>query len=156
MGSKLRQTALTYLEGFQTLSSDSFLAILAPNAIQRFAPASCSPPPPMTPIAFANHIKHLREVLLGFPVFANEIFVNEEKSQVTIWATSETQFRDECKDGDTPAAEWLYRGEYIFILTTDPSHEKIVEIIEFVDSKGTERLRDLMSRARRNLERVRK
>lgn len=61
-------------------------------------------------------------------------------------------FRDDVKDGGLSDEEWSYRGEYIFIFTMDESQEKIIRVLEFVDSKGTDRLRGLMARARANLE----
>ena len=61
-------------------------------------------------------------------------------------------FRDDVKDAGLSDEEWSYRGEYIFILTMDESQEKIIRVLEFVDSKGTDRLRELMARARANLE----
>lgn len=147
--SKLQQTALAYLEGFTTLSPDSFLDVLAPTAIHKFAPASLNLPVSMTASAFAAHIGTLREVLDEFPVYPKEIFVNEAQNQVTIWATSETHFRQDVKDEGISPEEWLYRGEYIFILTMDESKEKVVSVLEFLDSKGTEHLRELMALARR-------
>ncbi|CAI7602257.1 hypothetical protein N7533_001773 [Penicillium manginii] len=152
MSSKSSKTALSYLEGFKTLSPDIFLAFLAPTAIHRFAPASLSPPEPMSPNVFASHLEGLREVLAEFPVFPKEIFENGDKGQVTIWATSEAKFREGCKDDGLTEEEWAYQGEYIFIFTLDESKERIVDIVEFLDSKGTERLRALMTRARKNLQ----
>lgn len=152
MPSKSTETALSYLEGFKTLSPEVFLSVLAPTAIHRFAPASLSPPNPMSPTQFASHLNNLKEVLSGFPVFAKEIFDNDEKGQVTIWATSQAEFKEACKDDGLSEEEWSYRGEYIFIFTLDESKEKIVDIVEFLDSKGTERLRELMVRARKNLQ----
>jgi hypothetical protein len=66
--------------------------------------------------------------------------------QVVIWADSETEFHPHVRDNDDED-EWKYRGEYVFILTMDQSGEKIEHVLEFVDSKGTERLRGLMARA---------
>lgn len=152
MPSKSRETALSYLEGFKTLSPSIFLAFLAPTTIHRFAPASLSPPEPMSPKAFASHLDKLQEVLAEFPVFPKEIFDNEEKGQVTIWATSKAKFKEECKDDGLTEEEWAYEGEYIFIFTLDETKERIVDIVEFLDSKGTERLRELMVRARKNLQ----
>lgn len=61
-------------------------------------------------------------------------------------------FRDDVKDAGLSDEEWGYRGEYIFIFTMDESQEKIIRVLEFVDSKGTDRLRVLMARARANME----
>jgi hypothetical protein len=69
---------------------------------------------------------------------------------VTIWATSETVFHEKAKGNDV-SEEWKFHGEYIFILTMDESREEVVQIIEFLDSKATEPLRELMARARKNL-----
>lgn len=151
MSSKLRQTALAYIEGFRTLSPETFLSVLAPSAEHKFAPASLNLPSSMDAAAFANHLGSLREVLAGFPVFPKEIFENEGLGQVTIWATSETIFHEEAKGNDVSAEEWRFHGEYIFILTMDESRNEVAQIIEFLDSKATERLRELMARARKNL-----
>ena len=43
-----------------------------------------------------------------------------------------------------------YRGEYTFILTMGETRPKVDQVIKFVDSKGTERSRGLMMRARVN------
>lgn len=142
---------MAYINGFRTLSGDSFLSLLAPDAVHTFAPASLSPPPPKGPAEFAKHIEGLRGILEGFPVFATEIFENEEKGQITILATSETHFRPEAKDDGLTAEEWLYKGEYVFILTLDERKEKIAKIYEFLDSKKTEELRQIMARARENV-----
>lgn len=151
MSSKLRQTALAYIDGFRTLSPETFLSILAPAAEHKFAPASLNLPQSMGAAAFANHLGTLREILVGFPVFPKEIFENEGLRQVTIWATSETIFHEKAKGADFSSEDWKFHGEYIFILTMDESREKVVQIIEFLDSKATERLRELMARARQNL-----
>lgn len=108
----------------------------------------------MDPHTFVSHLNSLKEVLDSFPVSTKEIFENKEKRQVTIWATSLAIFRDEAKDDAISDEDWLYRGEYIFIFDMDESEEKIESVFEFVDSKGTERLRELMLRARSNLQKT--
>ena len=52
--------------------------------------------------------------------------------------------------GDRGKEEWDYAGEYIFILNVNEAG-KIARILEFLDSKATERLRGLMTKARENL-----
>lgn len=151
MPSKSHQTALSYLQAFSTLSPDSFLAILSPTATHQFAPSSISLPPALSPPAFAHHIDSLRHVLVGFPVTPTEIWADEANGQVTIWARSQTIFREEAKDSGVAEEEWCYRGEYIFVLTLDETRERVERVLEFVDSKGTEGLRGLMGRARRNV-----
>jgi hypothetical protein len=51
-------------------------------------------------------------------------------------------------DGDV--SEWDYTGEYIYMLDVDEDG-KIVRVLEFLDSKTTERLSMMMARAKRNL-----
>lgn len=53
--------------------------------------------------------------------------------------------------------DWRYEGEYIFVLDFEENErgeQKVKRILEFVDSKGTERLRELMARARANRARI--
>jgi len=152
MSSKSSQTVLSYLEGFKTLSPDAFLPFLAPTALLRLAPASMSPPGPMTLEAFTNHLIGLREFLERFPIYPKEIFDSDEKGHVTIWATSEATFKEECKDDGLSEDEWAFKGEYIFIFSLDESREKIVDIVEFLDSKSALRFGELMVRAHKNLQ----
>ena len=47
--------------------------------------------------------------------------------------------------------DWRYEGEYVFILDfveDERGEQKARRILEFLDSKGTERVRGLMKRAR--------
>lgn len=154
MSPTLREIGLAYIDGFRTLSGDSFLSLLAPNAVHTFAPASLSPPAPKGPAEFATHIEGLRSILEGFPVYATEIFENQEMGQITILATSETRFRPEAKDDGLTADEWLYKGEYVFILTLDERKEKVAKIYEFLDSKKTEELRKIVARAKENVKKA--
>ena len=84
-----------------------------------------------------------------FPVIAKEIHINEAGRQITIWAYATPVFKEEAMGSD-PSEGWDYTGEYIFILDVD-EEGKIVRIIEFLDSLGTEKLRGLMVRARENV-----
>lgn len=73
---------------------------------------------------------------------------------MVVWATSETKFFDAVKDSGLSDEEWIYRGEYMFILSMDESQEKIKRVVEFLDSKATERLRGLIKRAKDNKQKV--
>jgi len=89
--------------------------------------------------------------MTGFPVTGKEYIESESANQVTVWATSRTIFRDDVKDDGIGEEEWVYEGEYIFMLWMDESGEKIVRTVEFLDSKGTvEKLGALMKRANDN------
>lgn len=53
------------------------------------------------------------------------------------------------KQDDDGDGEWEYEGEYMFVLTMDESGERIVRVVEMLDSLKTEKeLRPLMKRAR--------
>jgi hypothetical protein len=148
--SYLYKTAETFLAGFNNLSASEHLALRAQTCTHIFAPASLNPPPPKTNADFAAHITNLGSILAHFPVTAKEINVNEAGKQVTIWATGVPEFRSEVKGEDVNEADWKYMGEYIFILDID-EEGKIKRIVEFLDSKNTMVLLEMLKRARENL-----
>lgn len=150
MTSTQQKAALTFISGFATLSIHTLLSICTPDCIRIFAPASLPPPPPLDNMGFARHISKLQEVLQAFPVTAKEIMQDQQKNQVIIWATSKAEFRQDVKDDGVSDEEWAFEGEYVFILSFDETNEKVHRIVEFLDSKATDRLRSLMKRAREN------
>lgn len=90
--------------------------------------------------------------MTGFPVHGKEYLENESANQVTVWATSRAEFREEVKNsGSSVEEEWVYEGEYVFMFWMDDSGRKIVKTVEFLDSEGTNKvLGPLMGRARKN------
>ncbi len=150
MESKRLQTAKKYIGHFATLDTETLASVLAANYVHEFAPKSMNPPGPFSKAQFLAHSASLRDIMTGFPVKAKEYVESESAHQVTVWATSKTEFRDEVKRGDDEEG-WVYEGEYVFMLWMDESGEKVVRVVEFLDSKGTiERLGVLMRRAREN------
>jgi len=107
-------------------------------------------PPALDNAAFATHISHLQEIMTSFLVIAKEVSEDQEQNQVIIWATSKAGFHKDLKDARIANEEWAYRGVYIFILAMDETGQKVDRVIEFVDSKETERLKGLIMRARAN------
>ena len=154
MASPRIETAKAFLEGFTDLSDSLHLSLRSEDCLQIFAPASLSGLAPKDNATFTTHLVHLREVIAKFPVTPKEMIDSVNENTVTVWATSEAIFHEELKDGGLSADEWAYRGEYIFILNMDPSGRKIRRIIEFLDSKGTERLQGLVARAKENRQRL--
>lgn len=148
------ETAKIFLEGFADLSGSRHLSVRTEDCVHIFAPASLNPPPPKDNATFAAHLAGLREVMAGFPVMPKEIIDSANENTVTIWATSEAKFHKELQDDGLPASEWAYRGEYIFILAMDQSGKRIQRIVEFLDSKGTERMWGLVARAKENRRRL--
>lgn len=151
MSSTRYQTALQYIAAFETLSTETFLAIETEDCHHTFAPSSLQIASFSTSAAFAAHITGLRKVLAAFPVFPKEVIENPTENQVLVWATSETRFHDAAKDSGVSEEEWRYKGEYMFVLWMDGSGERINRVVEFLDSEGSQRLRGLMARAKGNL-----
>ncbi|OCL04240.1 hypothetical protein AOQ84DRAFT_442220 [Glonium stellatum] len=150
MTSTRRNTAVAFFDTFKTLSVQDAISIRTPTCRHIFTPASISPPPPLDNAQFAAHISRLKEIIASFPVTTKEISEDQEKNQVIIWATAQAEFHTELKDAGISDEEWAYKGEYVFILTMDETGQKIDRVVEFLDSKATERLRELMARARAN------
>lgn len=89
-----------------------------------------------------------------FPVTATEVWEDEAKNVAIVHATSEAYFHDSLKDEGIPADEWRYQGTYMFVLSMNEARDKVRKVVEFVDSKGTERLLGLVKRARTNKEKA--
>jgi ketosteroid isomerase-like protein len=153
MTSQHLSTAKRYIGHFAALDTQTLDEILADNFVQEMEPASLNLSNFTNKQSFIEHIRHLQKIMSAFPVTAKE-YVNGENA-VTVWATSRTFFRDEVKDEGIAAEEWEYEGEYIFILFMDATGEKIVRVVEFLDSKKTgAQLQPLMKRARENLKKI--
>jgi hypothetical protein len=151
MPSKCLQTAQKYISQFGTLDTSYLSTLLASDYHHTFAPSSIpSLPGPFNKSAFLTHHSHLGDVMTSFPVTGKEYIVNEAGNQVTVWATSEACFREDVMGGGE-VEKWKYKGEYVFMLWMDESWEKVVRVVEVLDSKGTaDVLMPLMRRAREN------
>jgi hypothetical protein len=148
--SDLHHLAQAFCLAFATPSSHAHTALRAPTCTQIFAPSSINPPPPKSNAEFAAHIDHnIAPLMDSFAVTPREIHINEAGRQITIWANGTPVFKKEAM-GNSREEEWEYTGEYIFILDVD-EEGRIVRVLEFLDSLGTERLRGLMVRARENV-----
>jgi hypothetical protein len=147
--SALQRTAEAFLAAFNNLSASEHVALRAENCTHMFAPASLNPPAPKSNSDFAAHITNLRSILAHFPVTAKEINLNEAGKQITIWATGVPEFKSEVK-GSSEDGDWEYMGEYIFILDLDEKG-KIKRIVEFLDSKNTMVLLEMVEKAKANL-----
>ena len=134
------------MEVFTTLNQDTITPIQSENYKHEFGPACLAPPAPFDRSTFAAHLKEISRIMRSFPVRSKETWVNPSLNQVIIWADSETFFHDHVKDNNNHE-EWRYEGEYFWVLTMDSTGEKVERVIEFVDSKSTERLLALMARA---------
>ncbi|PSN69339.1 hypothetical protein BS50DRAFT_619966 [Corynespora cassiicola Philippines] len=147
----LKEGAEAFLNAFKTLDPDESVAFRADDCIQIFAPASLNPPPPKSNKEFSQHLENIRSIMDSFPIMAKEVNINEPGRQVVIWAAGSPVFGEKAKGKDSSDEEWAYTGEYIFILDFDESGKKIKRIVEFLDSKNTEILREMMAKARANI-----
>ncbi|GAD99014.1 hypothetical protein SNOG_13971 [Paecilomyces variotii No. 5] len=148
---KRRETAEKFISIFGTLDTQLLDSLLAEDFVHQFAPASLGLREPLGKQVFLEHIGGIREIMVGFPVTANEYIENESGNQVTVWATSLANFREDVKDDGVSEKEWAYEGEYMFLVFMNETGEKITRVIEFLDSKATdEKLRPLIRRAREN------
>lgn len=147
----LLTTAATYLNVFTTLDSTTIAHVQTSDYTHEFAPQSANPPGPFSRDEFAQFLSNLRNVVYDFNVRARQIWPNPSLRQVVIWADSAPAFRDEVKNG-SDEIDWRYKGEYIFILTLDDKGQKVSKVLEFVDSKGTERVKALIAQATANKE----
>ncbi|CZR64184.1 uncharacterized protein PAC_14081 [Phialocephala subalpina] len=150
MSSTRRGTALAFLAAFENLDIDAHISLRAPTCSNIFTPSS--QPPPLNNSGFAAHLSRLRAVIERFPVWPKEIMEDEKQNRVVIWATGEAHFKEEVRDGGLTQEEWLYKGEYMFIISLDGSGEKIERVVEFLDSKAADKGRSLVRRATGNLQ----
>jgi hypothetical protein len=153
MPSARYKTAMDFIGDFETLDVPTMLSRRTKDCIHTFLPSSIAPPPKDN-TAFGEHIRRLREIMPKFPVAAKEVMEDEEKNTAIIHAISQVYSYDSVKDEGIPPDDWKYQGEYIFTLTMTEAGDKVKKVVEFVDSKGSERLLGLIKRARANKEKA--
>lgn len=143
----LAATATTSLKVFATLDPDTNASVQTNDYRHVFAPSSIHLPQDTTRESFAAHLDPLREVMRSFPVRSRQVWPNPSLHQVMIWADSEAEFRDNVKDTDDDAG-WGALGESISLfLTMDQAGDKVRHVLEFLDSKATDRVILLVARA---------
>ncbi|PVH74619.1 hypothetical protein DL98DRAFT_351536, partial [Cadophora sp. DSE1049] len=157
-----RKTALAFIESFSTLSAIDMLSVRTPSCMHVFAPRSLGDiaHSPMSNEQFAAHRSHFDGVLSSFPFQVKEMIDNPTANQVLIWTTASPVWVPQVTSDVDKDTDWSYTGEYMFLLTFEEgetgkdaggSFKRIERIVEFLDSKGTDRLRGLMQAASRNL-----
>ncbi|KAF4952731.1 hypothetical protein FSARC_12581 [Fusarium sarcochroum] len=144
--STLAATASAYIHVFTTLDMNTLSKILSDDYKHEFAPASTNLPGPIDRDAYMARLNLIREVMSNFPVKIRQTWPNPSLRQVLVWADSETNFHDYLRDNDDKE-EWKMKGEYMFLLTMDESGEKVEHALEFLDSKATADITDLVGRA---------
>lgn len=149
MESPRLRTAKAFIGHFASLDPVLLASLLADHYTHIMAPASLGIRAPLTKQEFLAHNANLRKVLSGFPVYPRQFVESESANSVVVWATSRTIFREEVKEA---GEDWVYEGEYVFLLEMDESGERVVRTVEFLDSKKTEEgIRPLVKKARERL-----
>ncbi|KAH7259227.1 uncharacterized protein BKA55DRAFT_562235, partial [Fusarium redolens] len=144
--STLTATATAYIDVFRTLDTEALSNILTDQYSHQFAPASANLPGPMDRHGLIARLQHVGEVMSSFTVTIKQTWPNPSLRQVLVWAGSESNFHRHLRDSDDDE-EWTKRGEYMFLMTTDESGERIMDVLEFVDSKATEEIVVMVARA---------
>ncbi|KAF5690956.1 hypothetical protein FCIRC_687 [Fusarium circinatum] len=144
--STLTATATTYIDAFRTLDMEALFCILNGEYSHRFAPTSVNLPGSMDRHGLIARLNQVGEVMSSFPVTIKQMWPNPSLRQVLVWANSKTNFQRQSRDSDDDE-EWTKRGEYMFLMTMDETGEKIIDVLEFVDSKATEDIAGLVARA---------
>ncbi|KAI1407922.1 hypothetical protein F5Y13DRAFT_121305 [Hypoxylon sp. FL1857] len=143
------RTAKAFISMFGNLDTSLLSSILAPSYVHTFAPASLQDRlRTKGKTEMVSHIASLRNIMTGFPVYAKSYFECDAENMVTVWATSKVEWKEQLlRQVDNPG-EWEYEGEYIFFIWLDETGEKIVRVVEFLDSFKTVKLMGLMKTAR--------
>ncbi|KAL9564790.1 hypothetical protein ACKAV7_011242 [Fusarium commune] len=139
-------TATAYIDVFRTLDTEALPRILSDEYSHRFAPTSANLPGPMDNHGLVARLKHVGEVMSSFTATVKQMWPNPSLRQVLVWADSETNFHRHLRDSDDDK-EWTKRGEYMFLMTMNESGGRIMDVLEFVDSKATEEIVGLVARA---------
>jgi hypothetical protein len=160
------KTTKAFINAFTTLTVADSLRVRAPNCVHEFAPLSVAASiPPKTNSDFAVHLTRFQGLITSFTFAVKETIDNPTANQVLLWTTASPNWAPGVmtgKDGKGKDLAWEYTGEYMFLLSFEDGEtgddgnggklKRIERIVEFVDSKGTMRLLDLMHTARGNLE----
>lgn len=131
------RAAKSFIAFFDTLDTSFLSPLLSDDAFTYImAPASLAVPP-FSKAGFLAHVTGLWKILSGFSMQVKESLESESGNSVVVWATARANFREEVK---RDAGEgFQYEGEYVFIMTMDASGEKVVRVVEMLDSLKTER-----------------
>ncbi|ETS84365.1 hypothetical protein PFICI_02390 [Pestalotiopsis fici W106-1] len=148
----LSATATAWLDALGSLDPERLRAVMSPDYSHTFAPGS------LTRLAnsskdreaMCGHVEHVGRVLTSFPIFPRQVWPNPSLRQVVVWADSKANFRDGATKG--PDEDWEFAGEYMFVITMNETGDKVDKVLEFLDSKATERAWELMAKALKNLE----
>jgi ketosteroid isomerase-like protein len=122
----LLATADAFVNGYNTWTLDAILAPRAPNCTQRVIPSRLDRPT-LNNDQYREYFTPILGLFREFHVTPISVVCDDSQRKVTIHARSSAE-----------TAIGAYGNEYCILLTMDESGEKIVEILEFVDSGYSE------------------
>lgn len=144
-------TASKYLKAADEMDIDAIMSLRSPICSHHYAPASLGELPPLDNATYQASLLRFKDIISGFEITNKEVMEDDKQNRIMIWASARTIWYPAAKDPGITEEEWDFRTEYVFILSMDESQEKIVKVVEFVDSKATEQWRQLVARAMENV-----
>lgn len=145
------RTAKSYLGIFRTLDTSILQTLLVDNFTQTLGPRSLSIAGTVDKPAFIAHVASLKETMAGFPIEIVDFVESEGSNAVWAHCTSKVEWKAGVVGEGEKEEDWEFRCEYVFMFWMDGSGEKIVRVVEMLDSLAAGRLPGLMERARENL-----
>lgn len=150
----LNALATSFLAAFTHLDAAAHIALRSPACKHVFLPSSYGIPT-LTNGQYGPYLSSLQDAIATWPVTAREIHTNpiggmNGTGHIVIWATGKPEFVAAMRSDGDGETDWEYVGEYIILLDVD-REGRIERVVEFVDSKGSDRLKGLIERARANI-----
>ena len=146
MAEQRLQTAQLYFDSLKTLNGTTLEPLLASNYSHSFAPASINLSPTLDKQGYIDRVAGISTVWSTFPFVVNEWIESESSNQVTAWGLVIPEWVDAIKNGGGDPADWAVKAEYIFMFWFD-AEGKVQRVVEFFDSKETDRLVGLFKKA---------
>lgn len=152
MSSTRLQTAKAYISAISTFDTPTLTTLLTPTFTYTLTPSTIPVPSPMPLATFTTFLTQTHAIIASYtPTIKTAIDCGDAENKAVVWLTSEAHFRDEGVDDGLSAEEWRYVGEYMIVFSFDEG-AKIGGVLEFVDSKGVEKVMRLMQRAQKNMQ----
>lgn len=152
MSSPRLQTVQAYITAISNFDTPTLTPLLTPTFTYTLAPSTIPVASPMPLATFTSFLAQTHSLIKHYtPAIKTTIDCGDAENKAVVWLTSEAHFRAEGMDDEVSADEWRYVGEYMIVFSFEASG-RIAGVLEFVDSKGVEKVMGLMQRAQKNLQ----
>lgn len=149
----LAATATAWIDALGSLDLDRLRSLMSAKYQHAFAPGTLELAGATKDFdAMLAHAARAGAVMNSFRVFPRQVWPNPHLRQVVVWADSKAEFKEEAKKGGDNGEGWDYAGEYIFVITVNEEGDKVENVLEFLDSKATERVLGMIARAFKNIQ----